>query len=120
MCEGYDRCDNGKSYPTLNFGWTDYNLDNMEDICKVLCFLTGRDYGSIEPLRSHGCSYRDNNGEPWGKWFTWGFFRCKAFKKGTMHFEFLDEAVWSRFNRRVAELRGWALPKTTGKHGKQF
>lgn len=23
---------------------------------------------------------------------------CKGFKKGTMHFEFLDEDVWFKFN----------------------
>lgn len=121
ICQGYDRYDNNRPYPTLNFGFSSScNLDQMQDICKALCYLTGCEYNSIESLSSHGSSYRGERGEPWGKWFTWGFFRCKAFKKGTMHFEFLDEAVWSRFNRRVAELRGWALPKTTEKHGKQF
>ena len=43
----------------------------------------------------------------------WGFFRCKAYKKGTMHFEFLDEDVWYKFNYEVAKQRGWALPKKT-------
>lgn len=31
--------------------------------------------------------------EQWGVWFIWGFFRCKTYKKGTIHFEFLDEDV---------------------------
>ena len=39
------------------------------------------------------------------------FFRIKAFKKGTMHFEFLDEDIWMKFNQTVAKLRGWSLPK---------
>ncbi|WP_438823232.1 DUF4942 domain-containing protein, partial [Prevotella histicola] len=39
------------------------------------------------------------------------YFRIKAFKKGTMHFEFLDENIWMKFNQEVAKLRGWVLPK---------
>jgi hypothetical protein len=30
-----------------------------------------------------------------------------------MHFEFLDEDVWYKFNCEVAKQRGWALPKKT-------
>ena len=48
-----------------------------------------------------------------GQWIEWGFFRVRGYKKGTMHFEFLDEKVWERFNRRVAEIKGWQLPKKT-------
>jgi predicted RNA methylase len=45
----------------------------------------------------------------WGQWFEWGFFRCRAYKKGTMHFEFLDRELWGRFNQRVAKLKGYPL-----------
>ena len=47
----------------------------------------------------------------WGQWTEWGFFRIKPYKKGTMHFEFLDENVWALFNQKVASLRGWNLPE---------
>lgn len=47
----------------------------------------------------------------YGEWFEWGFFKCKAHKKGTMHFEFLDEKVWAEFNRRVAKIKGYPLPE---------
>ena len=30
-----------------------------------------------------------------------------------MHFEFLDEAVWAKFNQAVAKARGWHLGKQT-------
>ena len=43
----------------------------------------------------------------WGTWIEWGFFRVKGFKKGTMHFEFIDEDLWRKFNQRVAEIKGW-------------
>lgn len=47
----------------------------------------------------------------WGKWFEWGFFRIRAYKKGTCHFEFLDEKLWATFNQRVAKLKGFPLPE---------
>jgi hypothetical protein len=45
----------------------------------------------------------------WGEWFVWGYFRCRAYKKGTMHFEFLDPELWGRFNQRVAKIKGYPL-----------
>lgn len=52
---------------------------------------------------------------PWGEWVEFGYFRIKGFKKGTMHFEFLDEQLWMDFNQRVAKIKGWALPKKAEK-----
>ena len=117
MCEGYDRYASDKrSNPTLYFGISNCHLSDMEDVCKALCHLTGRNYDHIESLSSHGSRTNwDSDGEEWGKWFYWGFFRCKAFKKGTMHFEFLDEDVWFKFNYEVAKMKGWALPKKSQK-----
>ncbi len=118
MCEGYDNYGTDKygrmckqPRPTLYFGYSDRHLEDMEDVCKALCHLTGRNYDCIESLRSHGSRAYESDGEEWGQWFNWGFFRCKAFKKGTMHFEFLDEDVWYKFNYEVAKMKGWALPK---------
>lgn len=45
----------------------------------------------------------------WGKWFETDFFRIRCYKKGTMHFEFKDESVWSRFNQAVAKIKGYPL-----------
>jgi len=47
----------------------------------------------------------------WGKWFDTDFFRLRCYKKGTMHFEFKDEKVWSNFNQRVAKIKGYPLPE---------
>lgn len=47
----------------------------------------------------------------WGQWFDWGFFRCRCYKKGTMHMEFKDEKVWMKFNRHIAKLKGYPLPE---------
>jgi hypothetical protein len=38
-------------------------------------------------------------------------FRLRGYKKGTMHFEFVDENVWMEFNRRVAKIKGWVIPQ---------
>lgn len=46
-----------------------------------------------------------------GKWYDWGFFEVKGFKKGTMHFKFKDKKVWELFNRKVAEAKGYELPE---------
>lgn len=45
----------------------------------------------------------------YGTWFEWAYFRVKAFKKGTMHFEFKDQELWGKFNQRVAKLKGYPL-----------
>lgn len=94
----------------------------IEDILKALCYLTGQDYNKFMGLNSFLREYKT----PWGEWRDWvtceydkngnkigeyGFFRIRGYKKGTMHFEFLDENVWYKFNQAVASVKGWQLPK---------
>lgn len=54
----------------------------------------------------------------WGTWIEWGFFRIKGFKKGTMHFEFKDEALWCKFNQKVIQIKGWSNMVTHSKKGR--
>ena len=83
--------------------------DKIEDIAKALCYLTGQEWKEIGYLID-----AINKQKPaWGEWFEWGFFRCRGYKKGTMHFEFIDENVWARFNQEVAKSRGWKIGSTT-------
>jgi predicted RNA methylase len=105
VCHGSSYCTkNGKeAYTTVQL--EGYNVEKLEDVCKALCYITGTNYDHVAGL------YRHHDREDWGEWFVWGFFKCKAYKKGTMHFEFLDENVWFKFNYEVAKLKGWALPK---------
>ena len=79
----------------------------MQDVIKALCYITGENYDAIPDIRQ----FLYDNEVQWGTWFNWAFFRVKGFKKGTMHFEFLDDKVWMMFNQAVAEQRGWVLPK---------
>jgi len=45
----------------------------------------------------------------YGEWFEWSYFKVKAFKKGTMHFEFKDNELWAQFNLRVSKIKGYPL-----------
>jgi hypothetical protein len=45
----------------------------------------------------------------YGEWFEWAYFRVKAHKKGSMHFEFKTEDIWVEFNKRIARLKGYPL-----------
>lgn len=95
-------------YVRLHYGGNEYKI---EDVVKALCYITGTNYDSIQNL--HQFVYDRNLS--YGTWYEWSFFRIKGFKKGTMHFEFLDENVWMRFNQVVASQRGWVLPKKSRK-----
>lgn len=98
-------------------GWSgelelQYNKEyEIDDITKALCFLTGKNFDEIGSFYFWICDYnRSKEGRlklQYGQWYEFGFFRFKGFKKGTMHFEFIDEDVWRKFNQRVAEIRGW-------------
>ena len=35
------------------------------------------------------------------------FFRMRYFKKGTLHLEFKDDALWERFNLVACQGKGW-------------
>ena len=94
--------------------WQSSRVEKINDVTKALCYMTGKEFSSIGNLGEH---VRKTSPE-WGIWFEWGFFRCRGYKKGTMHFEFLDENVWARFNQEVAKSRGWKIGSTTNsEHG---
>lgn len=79
----------------------------IDDIVKALCHITGTNYDDISNISTFVRETRMN----WGQWYEWGFFRIRGYKKGTMHFEFVDEDVWYKFNQAVASVKGWQLPK---------
>jgi predicted RNA methylase len=81
--------------------------DEISDLIKALCFITGRPYAEV------GQPTKPADGIFWaGAWYEWGFFRFKAHKKGTVHFEFLDSEVWAMVNARYARIKGAVLPET--------
>lgn len=84
------------------------NGEKMDDMVKALSYLTGEDHAS---KFMHTDFERDNGKIEFGKWHDYTFFEAKGYKKGTMHFKFKDENVWGRFNRKVAEIKGFPLPE---------
>ena len=85
--------------------------NQIADLHLALCNLTG-----TPTPENYAQKFRSAVNDlklPWGEWGEWGFFRIKGFKKGTMHFEFKDEAVWAKFNQAVASSRGWTIGSTT-------
>ena len=98
------------------------NAAKMTDVVKALCYLTGDPYEK-EVRCADGSTYTERKKSLdqffsdrklyWGEWHEWTFFRVKGHKKGTMHFEFIDDDVWAMFNQAVAKVRGWELPTNT-------
>lgn len=107
----YQEYSGHSGYPHVEIGNRGY--EKMDDIHLALCHLTG-----TPPPENYTQMFQNKIRDlrlPWGEWGEWGFFRVKGFKKGTMHFEFKDEDVWAKFNRAVAESRGWRLGRSTTK-----
>lgn len=82
------------------------NNDILDDFVKALCYLNGDNYDGFKSL--YQTCNREANLE-FGKWHEFTYFRFKAFKKGTGHFEFLDEKLWHKFNQNVARIKGFEL-----------
>jgi hypothetical protein len=77
----------------------------MPDFEKALCFLEGIEYNTIKTISQ---SVNDNT---YGEWYESHFFKYKGYKNGNMHFEFISDEVWGRFNQRVARIKGYPLPE---------
>ena len=96
-----------QGYVSLTYSW-EYT-QKVDDIYKVLCFLMGVKHDSELELRNF--IYKKQL--KFGELYEWGFFKIRCYKKGTVHFEFIDDEVWYKFNQTVVKSRGWNLPQTT-------
>lgn len=85
-----------------NYG---HNFNGVDDLIKAMCQISGKRY---EDVSSPDGGFHKMHP---GTWYEWGFFRFKAFKKGTVHFEFRDVDDWARLNKRVARIKGLTLPE---------
>lgn len=92
----------------------------FNDIDKVMCWLTGKDYDQMCPpysvIRKEPPKYKSladsiepvrlgDNSRHESEFF---YFRCHL--KGTLHIEFKDEHLWAIFNQRACQGKNW-LPK---------
>ena len=100
----------------MRIKYSSSNAEKVEDFNKALCFITGRNYDEIGSMYNFFSRELPGNKYPreymkfdFGVWYEFGFFKVKGYKKGTMHFEFLDTDVWGKFNQHVARLKGYPL-----------
>lgn len=83
-----------------------YRYDQISDLVKAICFVTATDYDTLKTFHDF-----NNEGIEAGKWYDWGFFEFKVFKKGSGHFKFKDENVWAAVNQAYAKAKGMVLPE---------
>ena len=74
----------------------------LNDIDKVMCYLSGKRIEEIKRITSAVDDMPKSD-----KSTVSTFFKINAFKKGTIHLEFLDEALWNRFNIEACQGKGW-------------
>lgn len=73
--------------------------DEFNDIDKAMCYLSGK---RLEDITTIDRAINPNEGQAEST-----FFRLKYFKKGTIHLEFKDEALWHRFNVEACKGKNW-------------
>ena len=96
------------------FSVSSYHRERLEDIDKAMCWLAGKSFDSLDNNSYYGNDIRTESGPDHTLsaaittirvgdqgWHASAFFRIKAFKKGTVHLEFKDEALWAKFNQVV-------------------
>lgn len=79
----------------------------LDDLIKAICYIRGYDAGVFRTL-SEFLYLLD--AIP-GKWYEFGLFRVKGFKKGSLHVQFNNEQDWEAVNRAYAKIKGQALPE---------
>lgn len=93
--------------------------ETIDDMVKAICFLTGKNYDDFtiqgQHMLIHDTLYEHfrRNKVEWGQWTEWTFFKVRGYKKGTMHFEFIDEKIWADFNQRISKIKGYPLYEHT-------
>jgi hypothetical protein len=81
------------------------NYEIIEDFQKAICYITGTSYDNCISLYS----FVNKKNLQFGELYTWGFFEFRAYKKGTMHFRFLDKELWGKFNQHISRIKGFPL-----------
>lgn len=84
----------------------------MDDIDKVLCMLSGNDFGEITTIYNALChKFKQlgslDNGEKYDNTCESFFFDIRFFKKGTVHLHFKDKFLWQEFNLKAIQHKRW-------------
>lgn len=97
------------TYVSLRYTTYEGKIGDLE---KALCYLMGDNYDTIKGIRSIPHDLTP------GQWYDSHFFRIRAYKKGTIHCEFLNEDTWARFNQQIARIKGYPLYEGVKKSAK--
>lgn len=83
-----------------------HSQQKLDDIERALCHMNGLKFEEIKTI------YQTYLHKPqYGEKVITTFFETKMYKKGTMHFRWLDEDLRKRFNGLVAKERWGELPE---------
>lgn len=95
-----------RTYFGTEYHLTDRTKDNIEDIIKVLCNITGIDHSQTKNI----WQWLDKEWRT-GNWYFTDFFEIKFFKKGTLHLKFKDFNHWRMLNEYYGKIKGFTLPE---------
>lgn len=112
ICEGIVETSWGGG--SLQVRYSSYNGNKIDDLVKVLCNITGKNYNNIGTLYRFNFnrnSHEKNFEIMPNEWYEFGFFDVKFFKKGTMHLKFKNIDDWYRLNQSYGKLKGFTLPE---------
>lgn len=80
--------------------------NELDDIDRAVAFLDGRKLSDVlHTLRDTITEMLRN--QRWGEKLQSTYFELKCYKKGTVHFRFLDKSLWERFNMIAAAGKNW-------------
>jgi hypothetical protein len=110
--------------------------NNLNDIDKALCLITGDQYGEItlpdKTVQKGIITCQDaldarfkeigliRPGDKYDNTCSSHFFDFKFWKKGTLHMTFKDEWLWEQFNIKVAGQRNWLPTGYRNKYKSKF
>ncbi len=88
------------------------NGEQLDDIDRALCLITGKPFDSIlrikETLQNKFREIgRIKPNQEFSNVAFSEFFEMRFWKKGTLHFIFRDKFVWQEFNLRAAKGKNW-------------
>jgi hypothetical protein len=92
---------------SFNTGY--YHDENYRDVDKVMAYLSGLDYDKIKTVNQALIDqfHQISKGLSSSMFCESEFFNVKFFKKGTVHLQFKDEALWARFNQTASDGKNW-------------
>jgi len=94
-------------YVNGKYGHNYHSLEELDDIDKAMCHLSGKNYKTINTIKEICKKIWSYNQYDCGKKYESEFFELVGYKKGTLHLTFKDPSLLEKFNVFVAKQRNW-------------